>query len=317
MLILNSFNDFFIGTYSTLINQNSRLISISGSYLISNSFFIDLFFNGNGGSISFTSNSMNLVIENSIFINCKSLKSNGLGGGIYIWVSSSNFGLKNICGSRCSCENNGAGQFSCISSSSNNFIHEEYCSISKSITLSGSQTQIYYNSNMTTKNCNSSLHQVPATGIIRYENPSQINILYSTYVGIQSNYYGLLTQSGSQDNRFINECNIFNNSINNEGVITTWYSSKWYINNCTFSKNKNILFYSNTGLIIIYNSFIDSYSYGGVIPSTTLIQQFQNTFYLKHFQTNECFGEKKNSRFKIHNFKFFQNIFFSLNLLNL
>ena len=99
LFILSIFNDFFNDLiFLNIININQSINFIESNYYITSSTFISLESTSGGALYCIQSNK--IVIENSLFIKCKSTSSHG--GAIYFEMSNGGSALNKICAFNCS-----------------------------------------------------------------------------------------------------------------------------------------------------------------------------------------------------------------------
>ena len=197
-LLLSLFDDFFSINSFLLQNPNKRITKSYFQTYIYNSIFTSLFFNGNGGAISYNNVIIELLIENCIFFECG---ANDFGGAIS-FLCSNNGGcvLNKVCGFQCyilNTNNMQGGQFSFINTNNNKINEVHFTSITKC-----------YNSTIGSKN-----------NVILLKSGEQIIKNLNSSSNSLMRYSGFSIHQSVSSN--ISFCTIINNKVSNEIVL--WF----------------------------------------------------------------------------------------------
>ena len=295
MLFLNNLKFKLFLKFSICKDISYYPINENGYYNENNlNLFYCVFFRitsyNNYGSVIFINGiETKLNLNNCMFFSCST--SSSYGGCIYYGSSYTNSGifLKMIC---CfECKSSTQGHFAYIDSNKDHFLY--YSSISKSPNDIGiGYSMIKYYGNQTSISCNFSKNiGNQATGLYS-GNPSNFLCLYLT---IFDNYcsHGLpIYFSNGKNQNLMNFCNIIQNFAQNYGVVYLDGGGIYYISNCIFSNNLNLLFYIHEGSINLKNNLISqtNSNYGTFINlgNNTFTNNNFEGYLLNHFNTYFC-----------------------------
>ena len=267
----------------------NRIIPLRYVYLISKSFFINLF-HENSSAIYYENRIITMIIQESMFFNCTSIKN---GGAIYFNCPEGQFGFKFICASQCYTSTSNWGQFSIVFVSEQNLIYSHYVSISKCSPINGygNAPISFRNGNQSHYSCNSSLNFVFADSGIQCVNPNPSIISFCTFSNNKgSDRICVSMHAGIQTLQF---SNILNNNSPNHGVIWTNGLASNIVQNCILINNSGILFANYEGTMTVKSCWIEHNGFNkwsGII-STTLINSITNTLKITHYSSYFCNAE--------------------------
>jgi hypothetical protein len=294
--MLLSWSDYFSGSATEYSQRTSRLTSFSGNAYIKNCFFNGLSATGDGGSILYSSSSLNLLmlIESCSFINSKSTQ---LGGALH-FLSSGQYVMAKTCG------------HGCISTSSN-------CLFDR----------VLVTDNINSKN---EIHDSaiccsiqPSRAFETQHNYGKIVIKHTNFSSNSCQYYASIyswpTSNGNYVASSISYTTVANNIVSDGKCIILGSSYSYEIDSCNFisntdrSSNRGLIHVSgslnmqgscivnNSGTYIIYNGggksitvtncTIDSTSknYGNVVINSTPATSFINK--IEFIETALCYAK--------------------------
>ena len=286
--LISSFSDFFGYSSLPISCFNTRFTtSDSNCYITNCYFFMSTTFDGFGGMIYIDGVSINFLIEESIFHNCK---CSNRGGAIYFWCSSSGASVLNkICGFGCSA---GIAYHLAALRTSNSKINQVlYTSMNKcSDNFNvGDENIRTYNGLQKINNNNISFNKGRYYSGFDYVLPSEIVSKFNNFVENNSSI-GICVafEIGTSiiDFELINL--IQNYSPNSYGIIYSSYTTT--LNNFCFINNFKLLFSIPTNSLNIYNSYIQHdmnfFSSGNL--NTFNINFLEKKFIFTYFSTYLC-----------------------------
>jgi hypothetical protein len=297
-MIKSEWNDFFVGSPTHEHKGSlSRFSLSSGGAYVNNALFQNLGGSSNGGAIYCSSVSVNVLIEETLFIYCTTSE---YGGALYLQISGECI-ISKVCGTRCITTSQYC-HFSYISVTAyydkrNSFLHSSVCnSVSgPRYTVEHSYGKVLFEfANFSSNKCLSetsilSLHQSTAKNTEIGFNARYSSITNNTATGrICFNVHN----SGTSCLKQIDSCNFINNTDTHRsyGLINT--KGKLIIKDSTILGNKgNYQVYEESGPYgsIILNCTID-FTSSSVTSGVTIISSPSTSFLNKIpcLLTGEC-----------------------------
>ena len=291
----SNFNEYFYGLqYQSIFSQNLRFFSaINSNYWIHDSSFYDML-PFSGSAIYLLNILSHLLVERCIFIQCKSLNTNG--GAIYF--DSTSLGscvLEKVCAINCFClSGTTSGQFAYIITRSTkpNSLKVVSVSFCSSDQINTRNNAIYLkNGIQNVDSLNSSYNIVTTTSSICLDNPAISKIQFSSIINGYSTSATAIHFIGGSN--MLIYSNIVNNSIItiNLGVIRNISPSTTQMTKCIFLGNSPQYLFSNSGELQIYQCWADIFNSISTSPLYIEIESITSTHQIPHFKTSNCDAE--------------------------
>ena len=302
-------------TFENIIYEN-LILNISlipqEEVLINFCIFQNIFSNQNGGGLYFSILNQNIIIKNTIFMNC--ITTAEYSGGFFLNNGIAN--LLNLCIIDCKAQHSHAFRISTQNSISNNIL-VHYC---PKYPIGGMGT-FWINSKISEFNYLNSSNNIlagHASGFLFQYCPNTkiqfITIFNCTAMAVAEIDYS--------NNGIINYCNLISNLETRDGLLSVSYSSPVLYNNSIFKQNNgDLVFYYLSGLIQFSNCVFDigidikaSYLENNINFHTNIT--FNNFILLNYFQCSNFIFINSTNLNIINNQFIYVNFYFIIFILN-
>ena len=298
LFCLGSFIDFFGGPIKCFSGQ---LTSGPPSLFISGCYFAMTTQRTGSGGIIYLSGAYQVVIEETIFYNCRAQYD---GGAICFYFSGfGSMAINKVCAFNCYTPGGYSGQFcfSSISPQTNVSIH--YLSMASCAPSASTRLNSFYSSrgNYSIKNINSSSNAVQYGSGCTINDPQRLIMKFSNFYNNTASYYYCLYLLNGVFPRLVDYINLERNSsprnnaepsglvfISGSGQVT--FSNGILFNNTSTFR----LFYISSGSSMIINDVKISHvgeSYTGVVVPINVLATYTSTYIFNHFSTQFCSAE--------------------------
>ena len=277
----NSFSFAFLNLNSNCITNRTINENIELENCLINQLFLS---NGEGGAI-YIIKSCHLLVYDTTFSQCM-ITNNGCGGAIY-FQNGLDVNLFRVCASSCRAYHN---QFAQIITNNNLFLELNSVSKCYNHTNYGMTPITLFNGNQSISNTNISNNCNFENSGISFEFPNNLISNYCTFFNNTVRDFVCISLYGNSGN--INRCNIINNNSPIRGIICVYEKGFYFLTECIFDNNINVLLYIFSGNLTLNNCYYLSgsssthgYISNNLIITKTNFYSFENynTFYCSPF----------------------------------